>query len=157
MRVVEDLIQPVIVMSVRLDMFSELIFMMLPKTAVEFSLQLFAKLGRDGIVGGKNVKVRPILIRLGTGGREAVRGTFFVAVTIVRSVSAAAVVATVVDTDEEGHVGWLFHLLLTGRLSPKEAAAKLFQSIANRGVKASSAMVFGAIWQRLSGRPRMGR
>jgi hypothetical protein len=67
------------------------------------------------------------------------------------------VVATVVDTDEEGHVGWLFHLLLTGRLSPKEAAAKLFQSIANRGVKASSAMVFGAIWQRLSGRPRMGR
>jgi hypothetical protein len=67
------------------------------------------------------------------------------------------VVATVVDTDEESHVGWLFHLLLTGRLSPKEAAAKLFHSIANRGVKASSAMVFGAIWQRLSGRPRMGR
>jgi hypothetical protein len=67
------------------------------------------------------------------------------------------VVATVVDTDEEGHVGWLFHLLMTGRLSPKEAVAKLFQSIANRGLKASSAMVFGAIWQRLSGRPRMGR
>jgi hypothetical protein len=67
------------------------------------------------------------------------------------------VVATVVDTDEESHVGWLFHLLLTGRLSPKEAVAKLFQSIASRGLKASSAMVFGAIWQRISGRPRMGR
>jgi hypothetical protein len=67
------------------------------------------------------------------------------------------VVATVVDTDEEGHVGWLFELLLTGKLSPKEAVAKLSSSIANRGLKASSAMVFGAIWQRLSGRPRMGR
>ena len=93
MRVVEDLIQPVVVISVRPDMFSELIFMVLPRTAVESSLQLFAKPGRDRIVGGRNVKVRPVLIRLGTGGREAVRGTFFVAVPIVGSVSAAAVAA----------------------------------------------------------------
>src|SRR5450755_4737836 len=92
MRVVENLIQPVMIIPVRLDMFSELIFMILPRTAVESSLQLFAKLGRDRVVSGKNVKVRPILIRLGTGGREAVRGTFFVTITIVRSVSAAAVV-----------------------------------------------------------------
>jgi hypothetical protein len=67
------------------------------------------------------------------------------------------VVATVVDTDAESHVGWLFHLLLTRRLSLKEAAIKLGKSIASRGVWASSAMVWAALWQLLFHRPRMGR
>lgn len=64
------------------------------------------------------------------------------------------VVATVVDTDAKSHVGWLFRLLLTGRLSPREAAAKLGQSIANRGLRASSAMLFAAMGHWLSRRPR---
>jgi hypothetical protein len=85
-RVVEDLIQPVMVISVRVDMFSKLILMIRPRTAVESSLQLFAKLGRDGIVGGRNVKIRPIWLRMGR--RKVVRGTFFVAVMILCSVSA---------------------------------------------------------------------
>jgi hypothetical protein len=67
------------------------------------------------------------------------------------------VVATVVDVDEESHVGWLFHLLLTGKLSFREAMAKLSRSIARRGLRASSAMVFTAIWQLLSRRRQMGR
>lgn len=67
------------------------------------------------------------------------------------------VVATVVDTDAESHVGWLFRLLLTGRLSPREAMAKLGNSISSRGLRASSGMVFAAAWQILLRRTRMGR
>jgi hypothetical protein len=67
------------------------------------------------------------------------------------------VVATVVDTDAESHVGWLLHLLLTGRLSPKEAASKLGRSVASRGLRASSAMVFSAARQALFRRTRVGR
>lgn len=67
------------------------------------------------------------------------------------------VVATVVDTDAESHVGWLFRMLLTGRLSPKEAVAKLASSISSRGLRASSGMVFSAAWQTLLRRTRTGR
>jgi hypothetical protein len=66
------------------------------------------------------------------------------------------VVATVVDTNAEGHVSWLIHLMFTGQFSVKEAAAKLKGSIARRGLRSSSAMVFSAIWQAMRGRPRMG-
>ena len=67
------------------------------------------------------------------------------------------VVATVVDTDAESHVGWLFHLLLTGRLSPREAISKLGRSISKRGLRASSAMVFSAARQVLFRRTGVGR
>jgi hypothetical protein len=67
------------------------------------------------------------------------------------------VVATVVDTDAEGHVGWLFRLLLSGRLSPKEAVAKLANSVSSRGLRASSSMVFAAARQILLRRTRTGR
>jgi hypothetical protein len=66
-------------------------------------------------------------------------------------------VATVVDVDAESHVGWLFHLLFTGKLGFKEAMAKLSRSIGKRGFLASSAMIFSALWQSLSSRPRRGR
>jgi hypothetical protein len=75
----------------------------------------------------------------------------------LRSGRRRQVVATVVDTDAEGHVGWLFRLLLSGRLSPKEAVAKLVNSVSRRGLRASSAMVFTAAWQILLRRTRMGR
>ena len=67
------------------------------------------------------------------------------------------VVAAVVDTDTEGHVGWLFRLLITGRLSPREAVSKLGRSISRRGLRASSAMVFSAARQALFRRTGMGR
>jgi hypothetical protein len=66
------------------------------------------------------------------------------------------VVATVVDTDSEGHAGWLVHLLFTGRLSPQEAWEKLRRSIARRGWLSSSAMVFAAFRRAIRGRERMG-
>lgn len=66
------------------------------------------------------------------------------------------VVATVVDTNTEGHVGWLIHLMLTRKFGVKDAVAKLKRSIARRGLRASFTMVFSAIWQAVRGRPRMG-
>jgi hypothetical protein len=67
------------------------------------------------------------------------------------------VVATVVDTNPESHASWLIHLLLTRRFSLKEAVAKMNESIARRGVRASFVMVSVALWQVLRRRPRMGR
>jgi hypothetical protein len=66
------------------------------------------------------------------------------------------VVATVVDTDTEGHAGWLLHLLFTGRLGFKDALEKLRRSIARRGLRSSSAMVVAAFRQAMRGRARMG-
>jgi hypothetical protein len=66
------------------------------------------------------------------------------------------VVATVVDTNTESHASWLIHLLFTGQLSVKDAAAKLKRSIARRGLRSSSAMLLTAFRQAVRGRPRMG-
>jgi hypothetical protein len=66
------------------------------------------------------------------------------------------VVATVVDTNSESHAGWLLYLVLTGRFGVKDAVAKLRRSIARRGLRSSSVMVFAAIWQAVRGRLRMG-
>jgi hypothetical protein len=65
-------------------------------------------------------------------------------------------VATVVDTNSENHVSWLIQLMMTGQFGFKEAMSKLRRSIAHRGLRSSSAMVFAAIWQAVRGRPRMG-
>lgn len=66
------------------------------------------------------------------------------------------VVATVVDTNSGSHAGWLVHLIFTGQFGFKDAAAKLRRSIARRGLRSSSAIVFAAIWQAVRGRARRG-
>lgn len=45
--------------------------------------------------------------------------------------------ATVTDTVQENHVGWLVRQVLNGRIGPKEAAHRLNQAIRNRGAKES--------------------
>jgi hypothetical protein len=67
------------------------------------------------------------------------------------------VVATVVDTDEGNHAGWLFHLLLTRQFGIRDAFEKLRQSVAQRGFFASAAMVAAALRQALRGGTRVGR
>jgi hypothetical protein len=67
------------------------------------------------------------------------------------------VVATVVDTDEGNHAGWLFHLLLTRQFGIRDAFEKLRQSVAQRGFLASAAMVAAALRQALRGGARAGR
>jgi hypothetical protein len=67
------------------------------------------------------------------------------------------VVATVVDTDEGSHAGWLFHLLLTRQFGIRDAWEKLRQSVAQRGFFASAAMVAAALRQALRGGTRVGR
>jgi hypothetical protein len=67
------------------------------------------------------------------------------------------VVATVVDTDEGNHAGWLFHLLLTRQFGIRDAFEKLRQSVAQRGFLASAAMVAAALRQALRGSARAGR
>jgi hypothetical protein len=67
------------------------------------------------------------------------------------------VVATVVDTDEGNHAGWLFHLLLTRQFGIRDAWEKLRQSVAQRGFLASAAMVAAALRQALRGGARAGR
>jgi hypothetical protein len=66
------------------------------------------------------------------------------------------VVATVVDTNSGSHASWLVHLMFTGQFGVKDAVAKLRRSIARRGLRSSSAMVFAAIWHAVRGRPRLG-
>jgi hypothetical protein len=67
------------------------------------------------------------------------------------------VVATVVDTDEGSHAGWLFHLLLRRQLGIRDAFEKLRLSIAQRGFLASAAMVAAAFRQALRGGTRVSR
>jgi hypothetical protein len=111
---------------------------------VSFDVQDAAKLAISDTAlslaapGGTSTEVKPSnVISLGAGRRKQV-------------------VATVVDTNSEGHVSWLIHLMLTGQFGVKDAVVKLRRSIARRGLRSSSAMVFAAIWQAVRGRPRMG-
>lgn len=67
------------------------------------------------------------------------------------------VVATVVDTDEDHHAGWLVHLLVTRQFGIGEAWTKLMQSVARRGLRSSAVMVAAAIRQALRGRGHVGR
>jgi hypothetical protein len=62
------------------------------------------------------------------------------------------IVASVVDTNSERHVGRLFRLLFTGKFSFGEALAKLRGSIARRGLWSSSLMMFAAIRHAMRGR-----
>jgi len=45
--------------------------------------------------------------------------------------------ATVTDTVQENHVGWLVRQALNGRIGPTEALHRLNQAIRNRGAKES--------------------
>jgi uncharacterized protein (UPF0303 family) len=53
-------------------------------------------------------------------------------------------VKTIVSTSSEGHAGWLFYLLLSGKISFKDAFLKLKSSVARRGLRASIMMILAA-------------
>lgn len=82
--------------------------------------------------------VLPNLLKLGPGRRKQV-------------------VATVVDTDQDDHAGWLIHLLMTRQFGVRDAIAKLRGSIARRGLRSSAAMILAAARQALRGRTSIGR
>ena len=82
--------------------------------------------------------VLPNLLKLGPGRRKQV-------------------VATVVDTDQHDHAGWLIHLLMTRQFGVREASAKLRRSIARRGLLASAGLVFAAARQAVRSRTNIGR
>jgi hypothetical protein len=82
--------------------------------------------------------VLPNLLKLGPGRRKQV-------------------VATVVDTDQDDHAGWLIHLLMTRQFGVRDAIAKLRGSIARRGLRSSAAMIVAAARQALRGRTSIGR
>jgi hypothetical protein len=67
------------------------------------------------------------------------------------------VVATVVDTNNDSHAGWLIHLLVTRQFGIGDALTKLKQSVARRGLRASAALVVAAVGQALRSRSRAGR
>jgi hypothetical protein len=66
-------------------------------------------------------------------------------------------VKTIVDTNSEGHAGWLVHLLLSGQISLGDAYAKLRGSIARRGLRASVSMLFAAARISQRGEKKLGR
>jgi hypothetical protein len=67
------------------------------------------------------------------------------------------VVKTIVDANSENHASWLIHLLLTGKLGIGDAAKKLQNSIARRGIGASTALLFSAARESLVRRNRFGK
>jgi len=105
---------------------------------IAFDIQDAAKLAiveaRPSLTGNVTTEVKPSnVIAMGGGRRKQV-------------------VASVVDTNSERHVGRLFQLLLTGQFSFGEALAKLRGSIARRGLWSSSLMMFAAIRHAMRGR-----
>lgn len=65
-------------------------------------------------------------------------------VLVLKSGRQKQMVKTIVNTSSEGHAGWLFYLLLSGKYSFKDAVAKLKRSVAKRGLRASVMMLVAA-------------
>jgi hypothetical protein len=65
-------------------------------------------------------------------------------VLVLKSGRQRQTVATIVSTNSESHAGWLFHLLLSGQYSFKDAFMKLKGSVAKRGLRASILMLVAA-------------
>jgi hypothetical protein len=54
-------------------------------------------------------------------------------------------VTTVIDTDQEAHVGWLIRQVLKRQIPPLEASNKLLQAVRRRGPKESLAMLASGV------------
>lgn len=54
-------------------------------------------------------------------------------------------VSTVTDSVQEKHAGWLVRQVLTGRISTREALARLVQAVRNRGAAESAALLISGI------------
>lgn len=65
-------------------------------------------------------------------------------VLVLKSGRQKQAVITIVNTSSESHTGWLFHLLLSGQYSFKDAFMKLKSSVAKRGLRASILMLVAA-------------
>lgn len=65
-------------------------------------------------------------------------------VLVLKSGRQKQAVITIVNTSSESHAGWLFHLLLSGQYSFKDAFMKLKSSVAKRGLRASILMLVAA-------------
>jgi hypothetical protein len=63
---------------------------------------------------------------------------------VMKSGRKKQVVQTIVSTSSESHAGWLFYLLLSGKISFKDAFLKLRGSVARRGLRASIMMILAA-------------
>jgi hypothetical protein len=55
------------------------------------------------------------------------------------------IVTTVIDTDQEAHVGWLIQQVLKRQIPPLEASNKLLQAVRRRGPKESLAMLASGV------------
>ena len=55
------------------------------------------------------------------------------------------IVTTVIDTDQEAHVGWLIQQVLKRQITPLEASNKLLQAVRRRGPKESLAMLASGV------------
>jgi hypothetical protein len=54
-------------------------------------------------------------------------------------------VATVIDTVQENHVGWLIGQVLKRHISPGEAAGRLIQAVRRRGARESAALLVSGV------------
>jgi hypothetical protein len=55
------------------------------------------------------------------------------------------IVTTVIDTDQEAHVGWLIQQVLKRQIPPLEASNRLLQAVRRRGPKESLAMLASGV------------
>jgi hypothetical protein len=55
------------------------------------------------------------------------------------------IVATIIDTDQEAHVGWLIQQVLRRQITPLEASNKLLQAVRRRGAKESLAVLASGV------------
>ena len=55
------------------------------------------------------------------------------------------IVTTIIDTDQEAHVGWLIQQVLKRQIPPLEASNKLLQAVRRRGPKESLAMLASGV------------
>jgi len=54
-------------------------------------------------------------------------------------------VTTIIDTDQEAHVGWLIQQVLRRQITPLEASNKLLQAVRRRGAKESLAVLASGV------------
>jgi hypothetical protein len=55
------------------------------------------------------------------------------------------IVTTIIDTDQEAHVGWLIQQVLRRQITPLEASNKLLQAVRRRGAKESLAVLASGV------------
>jgi len=55
------------------------------------------------------------------------------------------IVTTIIDTDEEAHVGWLIQQVLRRQITALEASNKLLQAVRRRGAKESLAVLASGV------------